>query len=88
MTDHAALAANQFVAEADARTADIKVDLHLTPDQDKNSAGFESSLHDIEKNRADRVVALQDERGQWIGNCDRARGRMMSVLLDRGHETK
>jgi hypothetical protein len=63
-SDRAAQAANQFVAEADARTAGIKADLHLTPEQDKNWAGFESSLHDIDKNRADRLVAYQGERGQ------------------------
>jgi hypothetical protein len=69
-TDRAALVANQIVAEADARTAGIKADLHLTPDQDKNWTGFESSLHDIDKNRADRMVALQAERGQQKDSGD------------------
>ncbi len=62
--DRAAQAANQLVAEADARTAGIKANLHLTLEQEKNWPGFASSLHDIDKNRADRLVAFQAERGQ------------------------
>jgi putative membrane protein len=60
-TDRAALAANQIVAEADARTAALKAELYLTPDQDKDWSGFASSLHDIDKKRADRLAAYRTE---------------------------
>jgi LTXXQ motif family protein len=62
--DRAALTANQIVAQADARTARIKADLRLTPEQEKNWSGLESALHDIGKNQADRLIAFQAERGQ------------------------
>jgi hypothetical protein len=63
-TDRGALTANQIVARADARTARIKADLRLTPEQEKNWPGLESALRDLGKDRADRLVALRAERGQ------------------------
>jgi LTXXQ motif family protein len=63
-SDRAALTANQIVAEMDARTARIKADLRLTPEQEKNWPGFESAVRDISKNRADRLVAFRAERAQ------------------------
>lgn len=63
-SDRTALTANQIVARADARTARIKADLRLTPEQEKNWPGLEAVLHDIGKTRADRLVAFRDERGQ------------------------
>lgn len=62
--DRSALTANQIVAQVDARTARIKADLRLTPEQEKNWPGLASALHDIGKNRADRVIAFHTERGQ------------------------
>ena len=62
--DRTALTANQIVARADARTARIKADLRLTSEQEKNWPGLEAVLHDMGKVRADRLVALRDERGQ------------------------
>lgn len=70
VTDRTAQAANQFIAEGDARTAGVKADLHLTAEQDKNWSVFESSLHDIYKNRAARMVAFQGERGQHGESAD------------------
>jgi len=64
--DRAALTANQIVAQADARTARIKADLRLTPEQEKSWPGLESALRDIGKDRADRLVAFRAERGQQI----------------------
>jgi len=56
--------ANQIVNEADAQTARIKVDLRLTPEQEKNWPGFESAMHDMSKRRADRTMALREERNR------------------------
>ena len=62
--DRSALTANQIVAQVDAGTARIKADLRLTPEQEKNWPDLASALHDIGKNRADRVIAFRTERGQ------------------------
>ncbi|MGA7426058.1 MAG: hypothetical protein WBX07_05590, partial [Rhodoplanes sp.] len=63
-SDRAALTANQIAAEMDARSARIKADLRLTPEQEKNWPGLESALRDIGKNRADRLVAFRAKRAQ------------------------
>ncbi len=60
----AAPTADQLVAQADARTARLKADLRLTPEQVKNWPGFESALHDIAKSRADRLVAFRAESAE------------------------
>ena len=41
--DRAALTANQIVAETDARTARIKANLRLTPEQENNWPGLEGA---------------------------------------------
>jgi hypothetical protein len=63
-SDRTALTANQIVAQSDARTARIKADLRLTPEQEKNWPSLEAVLHEIGQTRADRLVAFRDERGQ------------------------
>ena len=68
--DRAALTANQIVAETDARTARIKANLRLTPEQENNWPGLESALRDIGKNRADRQVAFRAERAQQKDSDD------------------
>ena len=68
--DRAELSANQIANQADARTARMKVDLRLTPEQEKNWAGFESAMRDMGKRQADRQIALRDERAQRSGPVD------------------
>jgi len=63
-TDRAELPANQIADQADARTARIKADLRLTPEQEKNWSGFESAMHDLGKKRADRAIAARAEEAQ------------------------
>lgn len=63
-TDRAAQTANQIIAQDDVRIARIKANLRLTPDQEKNWPGLEGALRDTGKARADRMVALQADRGQ------------------------
>jgi len=58
------LTASQIVAREDARTARIKADLRLTPEQERNWPGFETALHDIGMTRADRQVAFRADREQ------------------------
>lgn len=63
-SDRAELTANQITNEFAARTARIKSDLRLTPEQEKNWPGFESATNDLGKRNADRQVTLQAERAQ------------------------
>src|SRR6202140_2217108 len=49
------LTAEQIVATSDANIDRIKAELNLTPEQEKNSAGFSSALHYLGHNGADRL---------------------------------
>jgi L-serine deaminase len=57
--DRVELSANQITDQYAARTARIKADLHLTPEQAKNWPGFESAMNDLAKASADRQMAMQ-----------------------------
>jgi hypothetical protein len=62
--DRAAITANQMADEADADIARIKARLRLTPDQEKNWSGLETTLRDLAKKRAERWIARRTEREQ------------------------
>ncbi len=64
------LTANQITNEFAARTARIKADLRLTPEQEKNWPGFESAMKDLGKSNADRQTAFQAERTQQKAPLD------------------
>jgi hypothetical protein len=49
------LTAEQIVANSDANIERIKKELNLTPEQEKHWAGFNSAMHDLGHNGADRV---------------------------------
>jgi gas vesicle protein len=63
-SDRAELTANQITNEFAARTARIKADLRLTPEQEKNWPGFESAMGDMGKRYGDRQTAVQADRTQ------------------------
>jgi hypothetical protein len=63
-TRHAEPSANQLSDQSDARTARMRADLRLTPEQENNWAGFESAMRDNSKKRADREIALRADRTQ------------------------
>jgi hypothetical protein len=67
---HTELPANQVSDQADARSARIRADLHLTPEQENNWAGFEGAMRDINKKQADREVTLRADRAQRKGSVD------------------
>jgi hypothetical protein len=69
-SDRGEFSANQIVAQSDARTARLKADLRLTPEQEKNWSGFESALRDVGKKRADREITLRTERTEQKGSSD------------------
>ena len=64
------LSANQITDQLAARTARIKADLRLTPEQDKHWPGFESAMVEIGKINADRLMAEQTEGTQQKGPID------------------
>jgi LTXXQ motif family protein len=68
--DRAEITANQITDQYAARTARIKADLRLTPEQAKNWPGFESALNDIGKTNADRQMAMQANDTQQKGPVD------------------
>jgi LTXXQ motif family protein len=49
------LTAEQIVANSDANIERIKTELNLTPEQEKNWAGFNSAMHYLGHNGADRL---------------------------------
>ncbi|MDB5616631.1 Spy/CpxP family protein refolding chaperone [Tardiphaga sp.] len=49
------LTAEQVVANSDANIARIKTSLNLTPEQEKNWTGFNSAMHYLGNNGADRL---------------------------------
>jgi gas vesicle protein len=58
------LSANQINDRFAARTARIKADLRLTPEQEKNWPTFDTAVKDIGKRNADLQATLQTERTQ------------------------
>jgi LAS superfamily LD-carboxypeptidase LdcB len=69
-SDRGELTANQIANQADARTAEMKADLRLTPDQEKNWSGFASAMQEMGKKQADLQIAMRDERNQKQGSFD------------------
>jgi gas vesicle protein len=69
-SDRAELTANQITNDFAARTARIKADLRLTPEQEKKWPGFESAMSDMGKRYGDRQTAIQADRGQQKGPAD------------------
>jgi hypothetical protein len=66
----AELPANQISDQVEARTARIRADLRLTPEQENNWPGFESAMRDIAKKQADREISLRGDRAQQKGPAD------------------
>ena len=62
--DQVELSENQINDQFTARTARIKADLRLTPEQAKNWPAIESAVKDIGKRNADLQIALRTERAQ------------------------
>lgn len=88
--DRAELSANQITDQYAARTARIKADLRLTPEQAKNWPGFESALNDIAKANADRQMAMQTTGTQPKGPVDiiEQMRRQAKYMSERAAERK
>jgi hypothetical protein len=62
--DRTELSVNQINDQFAARTARIKADLRLTPEQAKNWPDFETAVKDVGKRNADLQTALRTERAK------------------------
>jgi hypothetical protein len=58
------LTSGQIADQAAARAAQMKVDLRLTPDQDKNWSGFQGAVVDVWKKQAERQNAWRNARAK------------------------
>jgi hypothetical protein len=67
-SDNSQLSASQINDQFGARTARIKAELRLTPEQGKNWPGFESAMTAYGKTSADRRVAGRTTRAQHEGS--------------------
>jgi hypothetical protein len=67
---HPELTANQTADQIDARIARMRADLRLTPDQEKNWAGFETAMRDIGKKRTDHEIAPRADPAEQKGSVD------------------
>lgn len=83
--------ANQILDQEEAQIAAIKARLRLKPDQEKNWSDLESSLRDIAKKRADRMVVMRSEIKKQKDNppslIEQWRG-VADVLNDRSIDLK
>ena len=70
-SEPAELTSGQIADQAAARAAQLKVDLRLTSDQDKNWSGFETAVVDMWKKQAEREAAWRTARAkQQDGGVD------------------
>jgi hypothetical protein len=83
----AELPANQIADQVEARTARIRADLRLTPEQENNWPGFESAMRDIGKKQADREIALRADRAQQKGAIEQMR-RGADYMSERSIDQK
>ncbi len=66
----AEMSPNQTADQIDARTARMRADLRLTPEQENNWTGFETAMREIGKKRADREATLRADRAKQTGAVD------------------
>jgi hypothetical protein len=57
--ERSGLTGDQLAADSDVRIAQLKADLQLTADQEKNWPGIESTLRDVGQTRAKRQIAFR-----------------------------
>jgi gas vesicle protein len=69
-SDRAELTANLIANDFAARTARIKADLRLTPEQEKNWPGFETAMSDTGRRYGDRQTAMKADRTQQKAPAD------------------
>jgi hypothetical protein len=69
-SDSAALTSGQISDQAAARAAQMKADLRLTADQEKNWSGFETAVVDMWKTQAQHQLAWRDAHANQQGSAN------------------
>jgi len=70
--DRAELTASQLTDQAAARAAQMKADLRLTPEQDKNWSGFQAAVVEVWKKQAEHRIAWRNARANQSNQSDQA----------------
>jgi hypothetical protein len=63
-SDRVELTAGQIADQSAARAAQLKADLRLTPEQDKNWSGFQSAIVDVWSKQAERRGEFRNARAR------------------------
>jgi hypothetical protein len=69
-SDRTELTAGQITDQAAARAAQMKADLRLTPEQEKNWAAFETAVVDMWKKRTEARIAWRTAHAKQEGSVD------------------
>ena len=69
--DRTELTAGQMTDQAAARAAQMKADLRLTPEQDKNWSSFQAAVVDVWKRQAEQRVAWRSARANQGDQANR-----------------
>lgn len=64
------LTAGQITDQAAARAAQMKADLRLTPEQEKNWSAFETAVVDMWKKRTEQQIAWRNAHAKQQGSVD------------------
>jgi hypothetical protein len=69
-SDRTELTASQITDQAAARAAQMKADLRLTPEQEKNWSGFETAVLDMWQKQAEQQIAWRNAHAKQQDNVD------------------
>src|SRR5664279_2115665 len=69
-SDRTELTSSQITDQASARAAQMKADLRLTAEQEKNWSAFETAVVDMWKKQADQQIAWRNAHAKEQGSVD------------------
>jgi hypothetical protein len=69
-SDRTELTASQITDHAAARAAQMKADLRLTPEQEKNWPAFETAVVDMWKKQTEQQIAWRNAHAKQQGSVD------------------
>ncbi|MBR1091326.1 Spy/CpxP family protein refolding chaperone [Bradyrhizobium manausense] len=89
-SDRPELTASQMTDQAAARAAQLKADLRLTPEQEKNWSAFETAVVETWKNQVEQRLAWRNARAKQQDNVDLIDGMRKDAdeQIDRSNAQK
>ena len=69
-SDRTELTSSQITDQASARASQLKADLRLTAEQEKNWSAFETAVVDMWKKQAEQQIAWRNARAKEQGSVD------------------